>query len=348
MTTALSLFAGCGGDSLGLEMAGCSVEAMVEKLVPAIASHHANFPQCPQLLGPGGITDITKIPDEVFEPYEGKIDIVFAGFPCQGFSHAGKKQVDDPRNQLYLHFVRAVRLIRPLFVIGENVPGLLTRLGPDGFPFFNIISEAFQEIGYTLTAQVLNASDYGVPQARKRLLMVGWENCYHPQLTPEVFWTRVATHRQPSIPMSSFLQRTLEGGLLLENNQVPVGFDTVALTVDTKIQVTGTPHPYLRLKVNGLLSVGKRISPNHAEVINPEQPSKTIICTYDHQPRLLVGVRTGTKRYVRCLLPDELKQIQGFPSSYILTGSIKDQIIQVGNAVPPLLVSAVARSLLDK
>jgi len=209
MTTAISLFAGCGGDSLGLKMAGCSVEAIVEKLAPAIASHHLNFPDCTQLIGLKGVTDITKIPDSIFESYEGRIDIIMAGFPCNGFSHAGKKKSDDPRNQLYLQFVRVTSIIRPQYVIGENVSELLTRIGSDGLPFFNRIAEAFQEIGYTLTAKILIASDYGVAQARKRLLMVGWEQCYHPNLTPEIFWARVATHRRPSTPMSSFLLRTL-------------------------------------------------------------------------------------------------------------------------------------------
>ena len=347
MTIALSLFAGCGGDSLGLERAGCQVLAMVEKLGPAIASHHANFPNCPQLLGPGGVTDSTKLSDEVFEHYEGIVDVLFAGFPCQGFSHGGKKKDDDPRNQLYLQFVRVTSIVRPRFVIGENVPGLLTRKGPDGYPFLDLIIEAFREIGYTLTAKVLDASEYGVPQARKRLLLVGWEQTYHPQLTSELLWSQVLTHKRAPPLMSSFLQPVLEGALLLTPDQVPIGFDAVALGIPNTMTVTGTPHPYLLLKANGLISVAKRISPHHAEVIDPNRPSKTIICTYDHQPRVFVGLRCGDHRYVRCLLPDELKQIQGFPSSYIVTGSVKDQIIQIGNAVPPPLIEAVARSILE-
>jgi DNA (cytosine-5)-methyltransferase 1 len=76
------------------------------------------------------------------------------------------------------------------------------------------------------------------------------------------------------------------------------------------------------------------------------KPSKTIICTYDHQPRLLVGLlKPSGKAYARCLLPDELKQIQGFPADFLMRGSLKEQIVQIGNAVPPALIEAVARQL---
>jgi DNA (cytosine-5)-methyltransferase 1 len=77
-----------------------------------------------------------------------------------------------------------------------------------------------------------------------------------------------------------------------------------------------------------------------------DAPSKTIICTYGHQPRLLVGLKKpdGTA-YARTLLPDELKQIQGFPSDYKLSGSVSERVIQVGNAVPPPMIDSVAKAL---
>ncbi len=74
------------------------------------------------------------------------------------------------------------------------------------------------------------------------------------------------------------------------------------------------------------------------EIIDIRRTSKTIICTYDHQPRLYVPLRNANGNFIRCILPDELKQIQGFPSDFILTGNIKNMITQIGNAVPPPLV----------
>jgi len=94
-----------------------------------------------------------------------------------------------------------------------------------------------------------------------------------------------------------------------------------------------------------LLSFGKRESPYQLEVVDVRGPSKTIICTYDHQPRLLVPVENATGCYVRTLLPDELKQIQGFPADFIVCGNTKQQIKQIGNAVPPPLIAAVIKQL---
>ncbi len=117
------------------------------------------------------------------------------------------------------------------------------------------------------------------------------------------------------------------------------------------------PHPYLRLKVNArneaygdkvhsnLLSFAKRDSPIHCEIIDIRLPSKTIICTYEHQPRLFVPLRNKNGYYLRCLLPDELKQIQGFPADYKIAGTAKQQIIQIGNSVPPGLIQMIAETL---
>ena len=120
---------------------------------------------------------------------------------------------------------------------------------------------------------------------------------------------------------------------------------------------TDNIHPYLRLKAksknqeyNGkvhknLLSFSKRDSPIHAEIIDIRNPSKTIICTYDHQPRLFVPLKNKNGYFLRCILPDELKQIQGFPPDFQLCGSKKDKIKQIGNAVPPPLITQIVKKI---
>ena len=121
-------------------------------------------------------------------------------------------------------------------------------------------------------------------------------------------------------------------------------------------------HPYLVSKIvagddeksyNGkdydyLFSFGKRDSPIHCEIIDIRKPSKTIICTYEHQPRLFVPLRNPSGCYIRMLLPSELKQIQGFPEDYIVCGNVKEQIIQIGNAVPPPLIKAICENIIKK
>jgi DNA (cytosine-5)-methyltransferase 1 len=140
---------------------------------------------------------------------------------------------------------------------------------------------------------------------------------------------------------------SMEGAHLLPAGSVPENFERYALAVAADAQPTGEPHPFVVLKAReNLLSCSKRDSPIHSEIIDLDAPSKTIICTYDHQPRLLVGLRKpdGTA-YARCLLPQELKQIQGFPADFVLWGNKKEMVVQVGNAVPSALVESVASVL---
>jgi DNA (cytosine-5)-methyltransferase 1 len=347
---AISLFSGAGGDTLGLERAGYKVVAFSEMNKAAIETHLANFPESVHLRA-GGLkgADITQVPDSVFEPYAGQIDVVFAGFPCQGFSKAGKKKATDTRNQLFRQFVRVVKIVKPRRIIGENVPGLLNMAsGPAETdpPMIEVIRQAFQEIGYAFEHRVVEATEFGVPQKRKRLLMVGAPVGDPMLATMPAFWQQMEAwgSAQPMPKLRSFTGAHLIGALALKPGEVPEGFDSVALTVGAEAGVTGTPHPYVALKAGQkLLSCSKRASPIHSEVVNLDKPSKTIICTYDHQPRLLVGLKRGEERWVRTMTPDELKQIQGFPADYMLRGNLKEQIVQVGNAAPPALVEAVAR-----
>ena len=341
---AISLFSGCGGDTLGLERAGYKVVAFSEFNKAAIASHLANFPDSEHLVDASNNSDITKIPNTVFAKYKDQIDIIFAGFNCQGFSRAGKRKVTDPRNQLFQQFVRATDQIKPRFIIGENVTGLATmKCGPneDDPLMLDIIRQAFRQIGYELTHKVLEANEYGVPQKRKRILIVGWKSTFDPAS----YWAAVAAYgASKALPrMRSFVSNSMDGAFLLTDP--PQGFRDNALEVSEDAAVEGKPHPFVELKAR-LLSCSKRESPIHSEIINLDNPSKTIICTYDHQPRLLLGLKKANGHcYARSLLPLELKQIQGFPADYIISGNVKEQITQIGNAVPPQLVEAVATVL---
>lgn len=349
---ALSLFSGCGGDTLGMKRAGFNVVAYSEFKQPAIDSHQANFPDSVLIKdSKGKFTDITRIEDSQFEPYKDKIQLVFAGFPCQGFSKAGKKSVTDPRNQMFRHFVRVVKITSPQYFIGENVTGLTSmKSGPNETDplMLDIIRGAFAEIGYTFTYKILEASHFGAPQKRKRCLIVGWKDS--TDFDQGAFWKAVdafGTAKVPTMPtLRSFVKTTLEGAMKLPDAAIPENFATYALPI-SDLEPTGTPHAYLSLKVNAnLLSCSKRISPIHSEIIDLDSPSKTIICTYDHQPRLYVGYRKPSgASYARILLPDELKQIQGFPADYKVLGSPKDQVVQIGNAVPPQIIEAIASTL---
>ena len=366
--TAMSLFSGMGGDTLGMERAGFNVVAFNEYDKAGIASHQANFPDSVLIQDPSQVkdkdkTNIQNISDDIFLEYRDKIDLIFAGHPCQGFSKGGKKLPDDPRNTLFREFARVCKLVRPKYLIGENVDGLLSRKTSTNEKYFDVICQEFEEIGYTITHQVCHVVQYGVPQLRKRLVYVGIRNDLNQTYTFPPPQNDGKTHLPD---LRSIVRFSLEGALPME----PDDFDMTSIPEECVVQdmdniETETTysdgckaHPYLTLKAktrggqysgqtyHTLLSFQKRDSPIHAEIMDIRRPSKTIICSYDHQPRLFVPLRNKQGYFLRCLLADELKQIQGFPHDFVVCGSTKDQIRQIGNAAPPPLVECVARQLL--
>jgi site-specific DNA-cytosine methylase len=331
---------------------------------------------------------------------------------CQGFSNAGKKLENDPRNTLFKEFVRATRLIQPNYIVGENVKGLLSRkIGVEEADtdeikdtktkdtktkekpkskakkvkkssnhdnednededdenvivsseesdnknrYIDIIEKEFVDLGYNIKYKVLKTDKYGVPQKRERLIIIG----VRKELNKVIDFPSEETNIPNLIGIVKF---SMEGAMKINKEQFD--FDTIPaeciLEDMSNEENENTPHPYLKSKVNNvsqtyknkdyegsLISFGKRDSPLHCEIVDIRNPSKTIICTYEHQPRLFVPLKNKNGYFLRCLLPDELKQIQGFPSDYIVCGSKKDQIIQIGNAVPPPLIEKVVKKMIE-
>lgn len=345
---AISLFSGMGGDSLGLKNAGIKLVAYSEKVKKFQETHDENFKKC-KLLGTG---DITKTSDEIFSKYKEKIDIIFAGFPCQGFSNAGKKKVNDPRNTLFKEFLRASRIIQPDIIIGENVKGLLSRKTDDDRNYIDVIVEQFERLNYNVSYKIFKCNKYNIPQKRERLIIIGIKNKYNVEPT--------FPKESKSIPnLKDIVSFNMDGTIKISKKQFDfstIPQDCIITDLDNE-ETESEPHPYLKLKATStnveykgkvhpnLLSFGKRISPIHSEIIDIRKPSKTIICTYDHQPRLLVPQRNKNGYYLRCLLPDELKQIQGFPKDYKVLGSRKQKIVQIGNAVPPPLITKIVKHI---
>ena len=363
MYTAISLFSGLGGDSLGMKQAGCNVIAYNELKPKFCESHAANFPDC-VLIQEGGTTDISKLSNACFEPYAGRTDIVFAGFPCQGFSTAGKKKDDDPRNTMFMEFLRVVSVVNPSMIIGENVKGLLTKLTSSGEKYIDVIKSEFEKIGYDVEYRVFKTEQYGVPQKRERLIILGVKRG-NPHL-----WRPQFPEPELSVPnLESIIQYSMIGAVKVGrdnfSDRLKLPFEIPAECVlynaddETEYDDNNGGHPYLLSKLcasetdrfyggkqhAGLFSFGKRDSPIHCEIIDIRRPCKTIICTYEHQPRLFVPIRNASGCYLRMLLPDELKQIQGFPMEHIVCGSDKEKIIQIGNAVPPPLIRAIVSSV---
>jgi DNA (cytosine-5)-methyltransferase 1 len=168
---AVDLFAGAGGMTLGFEQAGFDVLAAVEIDPIHCAVHKFNFPNWSVICK--SVTEISGLEIRERSQIKNKeIDVVFGGSPCQGFSLIGKRALDDPRNSLVSHFMRLVRELQPKYFVLENVKGLT--IGKHRQFLVEVIEE-FEKHGYVVKTEyrVLNAANYGVPQSRERLFLIG-------------------------------------------------------------------------------------------------------------------------------------------------------------------------------
>ncbi len=182
----LDLFCGAGGLSLGFEWAGFNIIAANDNFSAACDTYRANHTNTILIEG-----DITKkeVKKDLFNSVKSKkIDIIIGGPPCQGFSYAGKRMIDDPRNFLYKEFVEIVKKIKPTVFLMENVEGILT--SNNGKTFQGIMDD-FSNLGYVLHGEKLHAVEFGVPQKRKRVIIIGTNNgtdpkkCFPQKITEE-------------------------------------------------------------------------------------------------------------------------------------------------------------------
>lgn len=160
--SAIDLFAGGGGTALGLELAGFEHVAVNEKAPAPVSTLRHNRPQWNVIEG-----DISKVS---FKEFEGKVELVEGGFPCQAFSYAGKRAgLDDVRGTMFYEFARTVKEVKPMVAMGENVKGLLTH--NKGETFVTML-KVLENLGYRTYWETLDASYYEVAQKRERLILI--------------------------------------------------------------------------------------------------------------------------------------------------------------------------------
>ena len=225
---ALDLFCGCGGLSLGFEKAGVNVVVGIDSWQDAINTFNFNHKN-----SKGLCKDLSKMqPQYIESELDGKtIDIIIGGSPCQGFSVAGKRIVDDERNKLYKNFVKFVAYYKPKAFVLENVPNILS-IG-DGLIRDSIVKD-FSYLGYNVQYKVLMASDYGTPQNRRRAIFVGLlnEKFEFPAKSVEKYTTSFEAlsdlpeksvddwSRYPSKPLSDYQKKMRTASQILYNHQI--------------------------------------------------------------------------------------------------------------------------------
>jgi len=190
----LDLFCGAGGLSKGFEWAGFQIVAANDNFKSACETYKANHKKT--ILIEGDISN-QDTKERLLRAIDNrKIDVIIGGPPCQGFSHAGKRLIDDPRNHLYKEFVELVSRVKPRVILMENVEGILTI---NHGKTFQSVKESFQKLGYRLHGKKIHSEKFGVPQKRKRVIIIGLLEgdptlCYPSDIiTEEKFYLNVKT-----------------------------------------------------------------------------------------------------------------------------------------------------------
>lgn len=337
----IDLFAGVGGMSLGFEMTGFEV-VLANEYDTSIAEAYVNNRANANMI----VADITKLDiQKTFGAYINNVDVVIGGPPCQGFSQKGqRKSINDERNFLFKYFYNVVKLVQPKYFVMENVPNLLT--SENGY-FLEEIQKLFEKIGYTIHADVLNAADFGVPQNRRRAFILGKKGSQ--LLLPKsaevktTIWDAISdlaylgsgeglSQQDYLIPTQSLYQKKLRGKNKVLHNHV------------------ATKHSQLALKRLSLIpqNAGK-------EVLPKEHLTKSIYSgTWTRMRKDEISVTITTRfdtpssgKFThpfldRAITVREAARIQSFPDDFVFIGNKGSQMKQVGNAVPPLLASAIA------
>ncbi len=336
----LDLFCGCGGLSLGFEQAGYNVLLGIDNWEDALVTFHNNHHESETICA-----DLMKLKPEEVEEKMGKqkLDVIVGGPPCQGFSIAGKRIVEDDRNKLYKSFVNMVSYFQPKAFVLENVPNILT-IG-EGIIKQAIISD-FENLGYKVTNKVLLASDYGVPQNRRRAIFVGLKNGQEfvfPQAStkqrvtteealsdlPETSMLDGATYQ--NIPQSEYQKTMRKGSRGVYNHDITIH------TEQTKRIIAMVPDGGNYKDLPEELQQTRKVHIAWTR-LNSKAPSITIDTGHRHHFHY---------KYNRIPTVRESARIQSFADSFVFWGSKTSQYKQVGNAVPPMMARAIADRLRD-
>lgn len=306
----VDVFCGAGGLSKGLEMAGLKGICGLDCFSEACMSYARNF-EHPVVNGDIKDAETKKcFYRKVRKHLAGRhLNIVAGGFPCQGFSMAGNRVVDDPRNSLYKELIEIVVELNPDFVICENVKGLRTMLG--GLIEKKIIAD-FKEIGYEMNVTTLCAADYYTPQKRERVIFIG---------------NRIGLinyHPRPILSPKEYITTGQAIGDLIDHPVDPA-FNHVPTMhrADMAKRIMETPE-------------GKSLYDTYGDAWKKcpwNEPSCTIKENHG-------GVNLHPK-LPRVLTAREMARLQSFPDDFIFEGKKSKQLVQIGNAVPPLLGKAI-------
>lgn len=296
----VSLFSGAGGLDLGFVQAGHNIVWANDLYDDAVETYRYNIGQH---IVNEDITKInsTDIPD---------CDMVIGGFPCQGFSIANlKRHTGDSRNTLYKELLRVITDKKPKYFLAENVKGILSL---DKGAVFSMILKDFFEAGYNVSYKVLNSADYGVPQKRERVIIVGIRKDF-----PYLFEFPKRTHSETGD----------------DNTQRWVSVaDALSVFPDPDTPNNIPNHTYSKYKLNFNGYIGHR-------PLNPDKPAPTVTARGDNKGGVVILPHPNGLRRMTCR---ELATIQSFPDDFVFRGNNSSIYRQIGNAVPVKMAYRIA------
>lgn len=305
--TAVSLFCGAGGLDMGFERAGFRTIWANDFDADACETHRA-WSNAEVVCGDISKVDFSGIPQS---------DVILGGFPCQGFSMSGPRKIDDSRNVLYKHYVKLVLQNKPMAFVGENVKGLLTMANGQ---IIDAIVAAFSECGYDVFYKLVNAKNFGVPQDRERVIIVGFRKDLNikefslPNSNGESATLREAIGHMPPPTPEEVCNAPYSSRYMSRNRKR--GWDDVAYTV-----------PAMAKQVT--------LWPGSPDMIKIDRDTWVF----------------GSGKETRRLSWREVAAIQTFPPDIVFSGDLTSIYKQIGNAVPVKLAEFVAkhvRSYLDR
>ncbi|GAA1701442.1 DNA cytosine methyltransferase [Fodinicola feengrottensis] len=377
---AVSLFSGCGGFCEGIRLAGFDVKGAVELDRFAAQTYRHNFPEVP--LFEGDVHDFLAADSAAWaeqasrfeEVQRGRIDLLFGGPPCQGYSQIGTRILDDPRNELYLQYVRILTTLQPRVFLMENVPNML--LLAKG-RFKREVLDAFKQAGYgNCGVSVVAASDFGVPQLRKRAIFFGVRDGEDLGIDAQLFLeAALGRESQPLMTVRQAIGDLPESTAIHYEPLRYPGFrrkndivDEMRLDRDGRWYASGYKkkrvgtQPQLhnhhtkeiqsrRLNLISLLAPGAKADTLPPEIWNgarpekwrrlhPDKPAYTILAQMHRD--LSEWVHPDFERWITVR---EAARLQSFHDGFVFQTSEWQMLKQIGNAVPPLMARALGAAV---
>ncbi|MDR2828439.1 MAG: DNA cytosine methyltransferase [Acholeplasmatales bacterium] len=306
----IDLFSGAGGLTLGFFQNDFEIVESVESDICAVKTFNYNFKRSDI---PKDITDET-IRQNIEDKHKNKIDAVIGGFPCQGFSIAGKRDPSDPRNQLYKYTIDIIKRTNPKYFVLENVKGILSM---EKGEVIKRIQSSLSEIGYYTSYTLATSSKFGVPQKRQRVFFIG--SSFQNKNKVDLCINLINSHTEQTITVREAISDLQN----VQENYLP-----------NHIFTKNSPQYLERIKK---LKVGETLSKSYADAykrIDYDAPSPTV--KENHGGVFIHPIEN------RFFTPRELAGLQTFPDDFIFCANKSQTLKQIGNAVPVKMAYEIA------